>query len=49
MLTDLKVLRKVGIAYTLYMFLYSGLEFTLSFLVHSRFNYDRLEWKIVFY
>ena len=38
---DLSVLKNVGLANFLYLFLYSGLEFTLTFLVHNRFNYDR--------
>jgi len=34
-------LRRVGLVYFLYLFLYSGLEFTLTFLTHNRLNYDR--------
>ena len=36
-------LRKTGLAYFLYLFFFSGLEFTLTFVTHSRFNYDRYE------
>ena len=38
---NLSVLRSIGLASFLYLFLYSGLEFTLTFLVHERFSYDR--------
>ncbi|OWA50789.1 Major facilitator superfamily domain-containing protein 10 [Hypsibius exemplaris] len=33
-------IRRVGMAYFLYLFFFSGLEFTLTFLMHSRFQYD---------
>ncbi|XP_069901646.1 major facilitator superfamily domain-containing protein 10 isoform X3 [Globicephala melas] len=35
-------LRLLGLVYFLYLFLFSGLEFTLSFLVHQRFQFSRL-------
>lgn len=41
--TDLKTLKKLGFSQFLYLFLYSGLEFTLTFLVHNKFNYDSLQ------
>ncbi|XP_032489563.1 major facilitator superfamily domain-containing protein 10 isoform X5 [Phocoena sinus] len=34
-------LRLLGLVYFLYLFLFSGLEFTLSFLVHQRFHFSR--------
>uniref|UniRef100_A0A8C0D3H0 Major facilitator superfamily (MFS) profile domain-containing protein n=1 Tax=Balaenoptera musculus TaxID=9771 RepID=A0A8C0D3H0_BALMU len=34
-------LRLLGLVYFLYLFLFSGLEFTLSFLVHQRFQFSR--------
>lgn len=34
-------LRGLGLVYFLYLFLFSGLEFTLSFLVHQRFQFSR--------
>jgi hypothetical protein len=37
------MLKLVGIANFLYLFLYSGLEFTLTFLVYNRFNYDSVQ------
>lgn len=41
--SDLSVLRRIGFSNFLYLFLYSGLEFTLTFLVHNRFNYDSIQ------
>ncbi|XP_070540246.1 major facilitator superfamily domain-containing protein 10-like [Ptychodera flava] len=40
---DLGTLRQIGRSYFLYLFLYSGLEFTLTFLVHNRFQYTSME------
>lgn len=40
---DLSILKSVGLANFLYLFIYSGLEFTLSFLVYNRFNYDSIQ------
>ncbi|XP_062963865.1 major facilitator superfamily domain-containing protein 10 isoform X2 [Cynocephalus volans] len=34
-------LRRLGLVYFSYLFLFSGLEFTLSFLVHQRFQFSR--------
>uniref|UniRef100_A0ABI7ZSB2 Major facilitator superfamily (MFS) profile domain-containing protein n=1 Tax=Felis catus TaxID=9685 RepID=A0ABI7ZSB2_FELCA len=34
-------LRRLGLVYFLYLFLFSGLEFTLSFLAHQRFQFSR--------
>ncbi|KAB1282027.1 Major facilitator superfamily domain-containing protein 10 [Camelus dromedarius] len=34
-------LRRLGLVYFLYLFLFSGLEYTLSFLVHQRFQFSR--------
>ena len=31
----------MSITYFLYLFLFSGLEYSLTFLVHQRFNYTR--------
>lgn len=41
----LSQLRRLGLVYLLYLFLFSGLEFTLSFLVHQRFQFSRWECK----
>ncbi|XP_023375460.1 major facilitator superfamily domain-containing protein 10 isoform X3 [Pteropus vampyrus] len=37
----LRHLRRLGLVYFLYLFLFSGLEFTLSFLAHQRFQFSR--------
>ncbi|XP_047574660.1 major facilitator superfamily domain-containing protein 10 isoform X3 [Lutra lutra] len=37
----LKSLRRLGLVYFLYLFLFSGLEYTLSFLAHQRFQFSR--------
>nr|KAF6280178.1 major facilitator superfamily domain containing 10 [Pipistrellus kuhlii] len=34
-------LRRLGLVYFLYLFLFSGLEYTLSFLTHQRFQFSR--------
>lgn len=36
-------LRRLGLVYFLYLFLFSGLEYTLSFLAHQRFQFSRWE------
>ncbi|XP_053607179.1 major facilitator superfamily domain-containing protein 10 [Plodia interpunctella] len=38
-----KVLTKLGLIYFLYLFIYSGLEFTLTFLTHHTFNYTTMQ------
>ena len=47
-LTNLKAdekaaLRTIGRTFFLYLFLYSGLEFTLTFLTHLRFNFTSMD------
>ncbi|KFP41339.1 Major facilitator superfamily domain-containing protein 10, partial [Chlamydotis macqueenii] len=37
---NLKNLKILGLAYFLYLFLFSGLEYTLSFLTHQRFQFN---------
>lgn len=39
--SDLQNLKILGLAYFLYLFLFSGLEYTLSFLTHQRFHFSR--------
>ncbi|KAK5971736.1 hypothetical protein GCK32_013106, partial [Trichostrongylus colubriformis] len=34
-------MQRIGVIYFIYLFLYAGLEFTLPFLTHLRFNFDR--------
>ena len=38
---DLWYLRLLGLGYFLYLFLFSGLEYSLTFLTHQRFKYTR--------
>jgi hypothetical protein len=45
---DLSSLKKIGWSLFLYLFVYSGLEFNLTFLAHKRFNYNRF-FMILFY
>ena len=40
---DMVRLRTIGRTYFLYLFLYSGLEFTLTFLTHLRFNFTSMD------
>lgn len=40
---DLKVICDLGFIYFLYLFFYSGLEYTLTFLTHHRFGYTRMQ------
>ncbi|KAM8885397.1 major facilitator superfamily domain-containing protein 10 isoform 1-T1 [Spinachia spinachia] len=37
----MRKLQALGLVYFCYLFLFSGLEFTLSFLTHQRFNFTR--------
>lgn len=46
---DLSDIRKIGLVYFLYLFLYSGLEFTLTFLTHNRLNYDSMQQGKMFF
>ncbi|XP_073898835.1 major facilitator superfamily domain-containing protein 10 isoform X5 [Castor canadensis] len=39
-------LRRLGLVYFLYLFLFSGLEYTLSFLAHQRFQFSR--WSVAY-
>jgi len=38
-----KDLQHIGLAYFIYLFLYSGMEFTLTFLTHIRFNFTPMQ------
>ncbi|KAL0893210.1 hypothetical protein ABMA27_014818 [Loxostege sticticalis] len=38
-----KVLNKLGLIYFFYLFLYSGLEFTITFLTHHTFEYTAMQ------
>ncbi len=39
----LKNLRLMSVAYFMYIFLFSGLEYSLTFLVHQRLHYDSMQ------
>ena len=39
--SDVRSLRRLGLGYFLYLFLFSGLEYSLTFLTHQRFKYTR--------
>ncbi|XP_033102842.1 major facilitator superfamily domain-containing protein 10-like [Anneissia japonica] len=43
------MLRQVGLSYFFYLFIFSGLEFTLTFLVHRRFNYTSMQQGRMFF
>ncbi|KAK6177910.1 hypothetical protein SNE40_012779 [Patella caerulea] len=47
--TDSKNIQRIGSLYFIYMFLYSGLEFTLPFLCHNRFQYDSIQQGKMFF
>nr|XP_023022266.1 major facilitator superfamily domain-containing protein 10 [Leptinotarsa decemlineata] len=47
--TRLKELRKLGMVYFVYLFIYSGLEFTLTFLTHHVFNYTSMQQGWMFF
>jgi len=36
-------LKKIGLSYFIYLFLYSGMEFTLTFLCHLRFGFTSMQ------
>ncbi|XP_023555801.1 major facilitator superfamily domain-containing protein 10 [Octodon degus] len=42
-------LRRLGLVYFLYLFLFSGLEYILSFLVHQRFQFTSLQQGKMFF
>lgn len=46
---DLKELKKLGLVYFVYLFIYSGLEFTLTFLTHHVFNYNSMQQGWMFF
>lgn len=41
--SESNTLKKLGLAQFLYLFIYSGLEFTLTFLVHNKFSYNSIQ------
>ncbi|RUS69456.1 hypothetical protein EGW08_022778 [Elysia chlorotica] len=47
---DSKQVQSIGAIYFIYLFIYSGLEFTLPFLMHNRFDYSSMQQgKMFFY
>ena len=36
-------LKTLGLSYFIYLFLYSGMEFTLTFLTHIRFDFTPMQ------
>ncbi|XP_049530135.1 major facilitator superfamily domain-containing protein 10 isoform X2 [Anopheles darlingi] len=40
---DVRSLRRLGVTYFLYLFLYSGLEFTVTFLMYHKFGYTSID------
>ncbi|CAH0562208.1 unnamed protein product [Brassicogethes aeneus] len=47
--SNLKELRRIGLVYFVYLFIYSGLEFTLTFLTHHVFNYTSMQQGWMFF
>nr|XP_035150153.1 major facilitator superfamily domain-containing protein 10 isoform X6 [Callithrix jacchus] len=45
----LSSLRRLGLVYFIYLFLFSGLEYTLSFLTHQRFQFSSLQQGKMFF
>ncbi|XP_017782279.1 PREDICTED: major facilitator superfamily domain-containing protein 10 [Nicrophorus vespilloides] len=46
---DVKKLRVIGLVYFVYLFIYSGLEFTLTFLTHHVFHYNSMQQGWMFF
>ncbi|XP_066155529.1 major facilitator superfamily domain-containing protein 10 [Euwallacea fornicatus] len=46
---DLMELQRLGLVYFVYMFIYSGLEFTITFLTHHVFNYSSMQQGWMFF
>ncbi|XP_066996342.2 major facilitator superfamily domain-containing protein 10 [Anabrus simplex] len=42
-------LRRLGLVYFFYMFIYSGLEFTITFLTHQAFKYTSMQQGYMFF
>ncbi|KAK3609229.1 hypothetical protein CHS0354_035168 [Potamilus streckersoni] len=47
--SSLDSVRRIGTVYFLYLFTYSGLEFTLTFLTHHRLQYDSMQQGKMFF
>lgn len=46
---EIHSMRTIGFVYFWYLFLFSGLEFTLTFLMHSRFGYTSMQQGKMFF
>ncbi|XP_074640918.1 major facilitator superfamily domain-containing protein 10-like [Tubulanus polymorphus] len=46
---DTSNLQRIGAVYFLYLLIFSGLEFTLTFLTHNRFQYDSMKQGKMFF
>ncbi|XP_075050389.1 major facilitator superfamily domain-containing protein 10 [Mixophyes fleayi] len=46
---SLKSLRALGLVYFLYLFLFSGLEYSISFLTHQRFQFNSMQQGKMFF
>ncbi|KAF5280802.1 hypothetical protein FQR65_LT14948 [Abscondita terminalis] len=47
--SDIIQLRRLGMVYFIYLFIYSGLEFTLTFLTHHTFQYNSMQQGWMFF
>ncbi|XP_031550719.1 major facilitator superfamily domain-containing protein 10-like [Actinia tenebrosa] len=47
--SDLKTVRFLGLVYFLFLFFFSGLEFTLTFLMHKNFQYTSMKQGMMFF
>ncbi|XP_060076595.1 major facilitator superfamily domain-containing protein 10-like [Ylistrum balloti] len=47
--SDSQTVQKIGVVYFIYLFLYSGLEFTLTFLTHNRLQYNSMQQGKMFF
>eukprot|EP00061_Rhincodon_typus_P015523 g43245.t1 len=45
----MQTLKVLGLVYFLYLFLFSGLEYTLSFLTHQRFHFNSMQQGKMFF
>ncbi|XP_043559736.1 major facilitator superfamily domain-containing protein 10 isoform X1 [Chiloscyllium plagiosum] len=45
----MRTLKVLGLVYFLYLFLFSGLEYTLSFLTHQRFHFNSMQQGKMFF
>ncbi|WAR21618.1 MFS10-like protein [Mya arenaria] len=48
-ISNISSVQKIGLVYFLYLFFYSGLEFTLTFLTHNRLDYDSMQQGKMFF